>query len=336
MKLAEIQTILDIIPIQNADKIESAKVHGWQSTVKKGEYNIGDKIVFIHIDTLLQPSDWNKFLLNEDDPTKPIRLKTIKTRGVISQGLILPLTILPDPTIDYEVGTDVAELIGVSKYEKQVPIELQGIAKDTFPTYFVSKTDEDNLLSNLDVLEELRQADYVEATCKLDGMSSTFLKDDHGNYKVCSRNLELLDGSNVFWEMSRKYNIQELLNDNYCLQGEIVGPSINSNRMTLKEPKLFIYNCIDISIGKSVSLSECLNQNNTSIEMVPIVKVWSKSEFLRMTIQSLQEFANMQLYTNNSLSEGIVLRGYKDDKLMSSNILGKMLSVKIINQYYKD
>jgi len=72
MKLATFETIIDIQPIVGADRIELARVQGWQSVIKKGEYKVGDQIIFVPIDTVLQPKGWNKFLWNKEDTSKPI------------------------------------------------------------------------------------------------------------------------------------------------------------------------------------------------------------------------------------------------------------------------
>ena len=94
MKLAEIQTINEITPIEGADRIMLAKVQGWSSVIKKDDFNVGDRIIFVPIDTVLQPEVWNSFLQSKSDPTAPIRVKTVRLRGQVSQGLIFPLSIL--------------------------------------------------------------------------------------------------------------------------------------------------------------------------------------------------------------------------------------------------
>ena len=76
MKLAEVETITELSPIEGADKIELARVQGWQSVVKKGEYKVGDTIIFVPIDTMLEPQPWNAFLHDKNDPSKPCLLYT--------------------------------------------------------------------------------------------------------------------------------------------------------------------------------------------------------------------------------------------------------------------
>lgn len=93
-KLVSIQSIKSISPIPDADAIEVAEVLGYKVVVKKGEFKVGDKCVFFEVDSILPVQPWSEFLKDKNDPSKPIRLKTIKLRKQISQGLALPLSIL--------------------------------------------------------------------------------------------------------------------------------------------------------------------------------------------------------------------------------------------------
>ena len=177
MKLATFETITSISPIKDADSIELATIQGWQSVIKKDSYKVGDKVIFIPIDTVLQPAEWNKFLWNKEKPEKPIRIKTSKLRGVYSQGVIFPLDIAT--TNDEDA---LAEELKITKFERSIPAHLTGLVAGDFPTHLVSKTDEDNLKSNIEVLEELREADEVEATLKIDGCldESTLVETEKG------------------------------------------------------------------------------------------------------------------------------------------------------------
>jgi RNA ligase (TIGR02306 family) len=336
MKLAEIQTINEITPIEGADRIELAKVQGWQSVIQRDQFKVGDRIIFVPIDTVLQPATWNSFLQRKDDPSTPIRVKTVKLKGVYSQGLIFPLTILPDPFFEHDIGVDVSDLIGVSKYEKPIPSHLTGQVAGDFPTHLVSKTDEDNLKSNIEVFEELKEADEVECTLKIDGTSATYIKELDGTFRVCSRNLELKDTeSNVHWQMAKKYNIQENLKAGYCIQGEIAGPAIQGNPANLSEVTLFVFNVINLYFRKPVARASW-DLAFTGIPSIKLYATWPKEHFLKMSIDDLQSYVNSKFYTHNKFAEGLVFRGIKHGKLMYSEKLQKMLSVKIINQNYKD
>ena len=187
MKLASLETISEILPIEGADKIELAQVQGWQSVIKKHSYKVGDQVIFVPIDTVLTPREWNKFLWDKNEPSKPIRVKTAKLRGAISQGLIFPKTLVSaqevwDHMDDSSEDVSLASMLGISKYEKPIPVQLAGQVKGEFPSHLVSRTDEDNLKSNIEALEELKEAEWVEATLKIDGCldESTLIETEKG------------------------------------------------------------------------------------------------------------------------------------------------------------
>jgi RNA ligase (TIGR02306 family) len=344
MQLATFETITEIIPIEGADRIELAKVQAWQSVIRKNDYKVGDQVIFVPIDTVLTPAVWNKHLWDKNDPTKPIRVRTVRMRGAVSQGLIFPKSLvsaqeifdhMDDPTEDVSI----AGMLGITKYEKQIHASLAGVAKGDFPSHFVSKTDEDNLKSNTRAFAELKNCAAVSISLKLDGTSGTFIKELDGTFRVCSRNLELHeDAENVHWQMARKYNLQELLKPGTAIQGEIVGPKIQKNPMGLNAPELFCFNYKNLQTSKYHHADEhTLDLIPTGLKWVPHIATLSQTAFQYETIESLQELANKQQYANGVAAEGIVLRGLNaEGELMYSESLHKMLSVKIINQNYID
>lgn len=338
MKLATYETITEILPIEGADRIELARVQGWQSVIRKGDYKVGDGVIFVPIDSVLPPAAWNEHLWDKNDPKKPIRVKTVKLKGVISQGLIFPRSLISaqeiwDHSDDPEEDTSIAGMLGITKYEKPVPAHLAGQVAGDFPSHFVSKTDEDNLKSNISVLEELKECPFVEATVKMDGTSATYIKELDGTFRVCSRNLELKDTeSNVHWQMARKYNLSHIMKPGSCIQGEICGPGIQKNPAGLKEVTLFAFNYKDLTTGKYFR-----EVPNLNVPSVPRNCVWNKETFNQLNIDALQEYTNKVLYDNKTPAEGLVFRGVgMQDDLCYSKTLQKMLSVKIINQNYKD
>src|SRR6185436_4978944 len=139
-KLASIQKVLEVNPIPNADAIEVLTVLGWKVVAKKGEFKVGDLVVYFEVDSILKESPEIEFLRKSN-----FRIKTIKLRGQVSQGLCLPLSILFGlvelPHDPFAEGDDVTELLEVEKYEVYVPAQLAGERKGNFPD-FLSKTDE--------------------------------------------------------------------------------------------------------------------------------------------------------------------------------------------------
>ena len=125
--LATIQRITEVKPIPNADAIECVKVLGWQCVVKKSDgFKVGDSVVYVEVDSIMPDKPEYAFLRDSKGTIK--RLRTIKLRGQISQGLVLPLSVLPT-NFTFTVGTDVTEILGVTKWEQEVPASLRGKQK---------------------------------------------------------------------------------------------------------------------------------------------------------------------------------------------------------------
>ena len=106
--LASIQKVIKLTPIEGADKIETATILGWEIVVKKDEYKVGELCSYIQIDTIVPEMPEYEFLRS-----RKFRVRTIKLRSQISQGLIVPL-----PNGNWKEGDDVTEILGVKKFEK--------------------------------------------------------------------------------------------------------------------------------------------------------------------------------------------------------------------------
>lgn len=115
--LAYVARIDDIQSIENADKIEVATVDGWRVVIKKDEFKIGDPCVYIEVDSKV-PADNPYFDFLKD---RNYKVKTIKLRKQISQGLVVPMTILPNGT--YMHHQDVTDVLGIKKIEDQPQIQ---------------------------------------------------------------------------------------------------------------------------------------------------------------------------------------------------------------------
>jgi RNA ligase (TIGR02306 family) len=254
----------------------------------------------------------------------------VRLRGVFSQGLIQPLSILPPG--EYEVGQEVHELIGVSKYEREIPAQLAGLAKGNFPYHIIPKTDEENLLSSPELLDEIRGHEvYVAA--KADGSSATFIDKENEEFMVCSRSLNLKESEgNSFWVAARKYDLPNKMKGlNIAIQSEMVGPSVQSNQMGLPDLQIRLFNGRFLDTGKDMGLQDLMNiSDKLQIPMVDVIKTFKIDDFTN--IASLQLLANEVKYQNGKPGEGIVVRPVIP---FESNVLRKSLSFKVINQNYK-
>ena len=157
-KLASIRKIADIRPIPDADAIEVAVVDGWKVVVKKGEYSVGDLAVYLEIDAWV-PHALAPFLSKGQEPREyngvtGERLRTVKLRGQVSQGLLLPLrTVFAEWTDENfqkniledeeRVGDDLTEALGIQKWEAPISPQLAGQVRGVFPTGLIPKTDQE-------------------------------------------------------------------------------------------------------------------------------------------------------------------------------------------------
>lgn len=248
-KLASVRKISSIAPIEGADNIEKITIDGWSCVAKKGEFKEGDLCVYFEIDSFLPICPEFEFLRKTSyrkmGDIEGFRLKTIKLRGVLSQGLALPLDILSNKKIDV-VTDDLADILGVIKYELPIPAQLAGIAKSNFPS-FIHKTDQQRVQNIWDDIKDSEE-DF-EVTEKLDGTSCTYYL-YNGNFGVCSRNLELeFNENNTLWKLAKQYDIEKLLRaygKNIALQGEVIGEGIQKNPHDIKGQDFYLFDIWDI------------------------------------------------------------------------------------------
>ncbi|MDJ1473515.1 RNA ligase (ATP) [Xanthocytophaga flava] len=301
-KLASIQRIKNLEPIPEADAIEKATVLGWQLVVKKGEFAVGDLCVYCEIDSLLPEKPEFEFL-----KARGMRIRTVRLRGQVSQGICFPLHILPKDTPITE-DLDVTDILGIIKYEPPVPAQLAGIAKGLFPS-FIPKTDE----TRVQVLQELLdacQGDTCYVTEKLDGSSVTYYL-RNGEFGVCSRNLELFETpDNSLWKVARTLKIEEKLRSltgNFALQGEIIGEGIQGNLYKLKGQTVQFFNVFDIDQYKYLDF-EGFQKTITQLDLTP-VPILETDFALSNDIQALVEKSKAKSVLNPAVwREGIVIR----------------------------
>lgn len=252
-KLASIQEIVDIRPIEGADKIECATVLGWETVVKVGEFKVGDKCVFFEIDALLPNEDRYSFLGEPRKEYNGYRLKTVKLRGKISQGLALPLSEYDLPQ-NIEIDTDLTDTLTIGKYEPPAPQE-EG-AKQSDKVWEISKTDETRYQSAPRLLTEIQGKSYY-GSVKLDGTSMTVILNINENgepeVNVCGRNICYMESEhNKYWAIVHKYDLKNKILDHYAktgerlaFQGELCGPKIQGNKLGLKENDWFVFNVFE-------------------------------------------------------------------------------------------
>lgn len=250
-KLVTIRTINDIKPIQNADNIELAFVDGWRSVVKKGEFSVGDKCLYFEIDSFLPASDERYAFLNKDiidwDGKQGIRIKTMKLRGCLSQGLTLALSKFPEVS---DTDEDIASTLGVLKWSTET--FSQHGRMSNFPST-VSRTSLERVQNLTDIIEKYADT-HFQVTDKMDGASITILYDGT-DVKVCTGHTTLEDTDNIYTNTVLKYHYDEILRRSdrpIAIQGELMNP-------TSKNPaaghSIYLYNIYDPTNHESYPVS---------------------------------------------------------------------------------
>lgn len=327
-KLASIQRIKALEPIENADAIEKATVLGWQLVVKKGEYRVGDLVVYCEIDCIMPDKPEFEFL-----KPRGMRVRTIRLRGQVSQGICFPLSILPT-NFKIEEDADCTDVLGIEKYEPPMPACLSGIAKGKFPS-FVPKTDETRVQVLQHVLDKYK-GEKCYVTEKVDGSSGTYFINS-GEFGVCSRNLELLeDEENSFWKIARDLDLEtklRSLNGNFAFQGELVGEGIQDNKLKLRGQSMLFFNVFDINRFEYLSFEQFFDlMNQLELSTVPII---STDYVLENDINSIIRMATIKSKICPAVwAEGIVIRPLNESSysLMSDETFSSgRLSFKAIN-----
>lgn len=339
-KLASIQKIKKISPIEGADAIEKVSILGWNCVAKKGEFQADDLCIYFEIDSLLPELPVFEFLRKSSWNNKlgKFRLKSAKLRGVLSQGLALPVTSFPEiPGEHLEEGTDVTGLLNIEKYEPEIPAQLAGdVRAFNWP---ISKTDEERVQSNPDFVKEISGKPYY-ITIKLDGTSSSFIltKGDTGEleFHVCGRNYSLKNTKGQsFWNLAEKYRLEEQLKAYYeqtgrliSLQGETVGPGIQKNRLGLKQTDVYIFNVVDTVSREKLPLEESVElTQKMGVKFVPLLEegesfAYSADDLLKKAEGLYNE--HFDTAAEGKQREGIVIRS-KDQKISFKAINNKFL-----------
>lgn len=346
-KLVTIQQITAITDIPGADLIALATIQGWQVIVKKTEFSVGDACLFFEIDSFLPLEPRYEFLkkTTKFDGKEGYRLKSMKMRSCLSQGLALPLSMFPEitkPKVDF----DYSEKLGVIKYDNEIqtfqgkPGLKAGKARGNFPS-FIPKTDQPRI-QNLTAYFSTLVDEEFEETLKLDGSSLTSYKIEHTptlwekvksifgikykpyHFGVCSRNLELkptadqvhifnnqgkesIYDQSDFWTAAYKYRFEDRLPEGYAIQGELIGPKIQANQEKVKELEFYCFDVYNIHTGEYLLPLE--RREFCALHNIPHVPVVSiNAKPLQLGLEGLLKHVEGESMNPGTVSEGRVYK----------------------------
>lgn len=314
--LVKIKKIDNIIPLENSDNLNVASIGGWKVVINKSEnFNTGDKVVYFEIDSFIPEEERYKFLrkysfkMFEGNPG--FRIRTIKLRGQISQGLIMPLSKFPEISEDTPFDTDLTELLNVKKYE--IIKNINGMPAGLFPS-FIPKTDAKRIQN----ISEKKLYEFngksFEITQKLDGTSLTMFRKD-GKISFCSRNLELKETDKVSLSshelVFRRYKekFKEWTGFNIAIQGEIIGNDIQGNREKLPIIDFYCFNVYNIDEGRYLTPDEREDVINFfNIKLVPIINKNWIFKYSDNIINDILSMADGKSIISGNHREGLVFK----------------------------
>jgi len=335
-KLASIRRISEVKAIEGADKIEAYRVDGWWVVDKVGKYKVNDAVVYFEVDSFI-PNYLAAFLSKGKEPSEyegiqGERLRTIRLRKQISQGLIMHPSEIPDfihvyynasdrhalrkYTYDdvyeeYAEGDDLSESLGIIKWEPKLPAQLAGQVRGVFPSK-IPKTDQERV-QNIDI--EQYHGETYEVTEKLHGSSCTFYLDKDGDFHVCSRNYDLkYDESNAYWKAAIKYNAEVEMKRlglyGYAIQGELCGEGINGNNYKLGLD-FFVFDIYIVGVGYLMPYRRQQLTEELGLKHVPVVD----SEYLLYdTKDALLAKADGKSVLAGCKREGFVFKSHESDR----------------------
>ena len=339
-KLASIQRIWKIEPIEGADRIELAHVLGWQCVVNKGQFQPMDMAVYFEVDSFLPIRNEFEFLRSSsyrktDIMGEGFRLKTMKFRGQVSQGLLLPLDLFPEIHEGPQLGEDVTEILNVRKWEIEERISTGGTIIGMLPPD-IPHTDETRVQAEPELIQAFAGLEYYIST-KMDGSSHSIGLDENG-FHVTGHNYEYKDdGSSPFYELVKQRGLEERMKafaEKYNLytltiQGELCAPGIQKNRLRLTRPEWYVFTIREN--GKRVGLDRMLAVcEELKLEHVPIEEVDYDLPVHYPTVEALLERADGN-YPNGGKKEGIVIRPTEP---VFCELISASLSMKVVSNKY--
>ena len=339
-KLASIQRVWKTEPIEGADRIELAHVLGWQCVVNKGQFQPMDIAVYFEIDSFLPIRDEFEFMRSSsyqktDIMGEGFRLRTMRFRGQISQGLLLPISQFPEIPKNADVGDDVTELLGVRKWEIEERATTGGTVIGTLP-YDIPHTDETRVQEEPELIQAFAGLEYYIST-KMDGSSHSIGIDENG-FHVTGHNYEYKDdGSSSFYKLVKAREYQAKMEDYMkarglkmlTIQGELCAPGIQQNRLRLAKPEWYVFTIREN--GKRVGLKRMLQICEAlDITPVPIEEVDTDLPSKYPTVEALFARADGE-YPNGGKKEGIVIRPTEP---VFCPLISASLSMKVVSNKY--
>lgn len=311
---------VDIVPHPNADRLDIAKVRGWQCVAQKETYKNGDLAVYLPIDSVLPPELVAKLGIEKNYHK---RLRTIKLRGEISQGMLMPLSQIPGGD-QLQEGADVTEKLGILKYEPPITVEMAGIVRSEHPK-FQKYTDIENLKNYPDAFVD---GDAVVATEKIHGSNGRAAMID-GQIHVGNHNRSLMESeSNLYWRAARLLKLPEKLKEGDQVFFEVYGGGVQDLSYGCKNGEIRAAIFDWMADGKYLLWDEFIHTleiRGVSEFKIPLIYYGAWTDDIAKLASGSSQL------DKNQIKEGVVIKSSKEEH---SEILHGRKIVKCINDDY--
>ena len=329
--LVIVTKIQNIEPIEGKDRIVLATVANYKSIIAKDEFEVGDLVVYCTYDTCLPTKPEFEFLRKRcyNARLDMFRIRPMKMGGVISEGLVLPLSILPEG--NYKNGQVVTDLVGAKNYEDLVSVEVNGatarkpkwrmkykILRKIFGkkvkkefAYPCPKSDEENIEKAWDGVKGSTETFYRSA--KAEGCAATYYVHKK---KLYSFSHNFYNAGGCWGEVAKIYDLKnglvrlnKKLGTEVAIQGEICGPGIQKNIYGFTSYKFFLYGAYDTKTGRRMNIDE-LHEIAKVLGVLEVIYL-EPSKILNSVDDMLEDAVRPSVY-NPSLKyeEGVVWRNY--------------------------
>lgn len=381
-KLITLNKIESLTPIVGADRIETAKIKGWNIIVQKGLHKVGDWVTFFEIDSFipkglepfandLEPRGTRKGQLETGEIIEGYKIGSLKLRGVISQGYIVPFNSYTKEQQAYfnsnlKNDFDLTKYIGIYKFEKpetgserqqrvqNVPKTRFGLflyktkkwLEKTFPSIFkkhsglfpnyLHRTECERIQNySAQMYQHWLDDTLFQVSVKFDGSSISVYK-KHKLKGVCSReknkNLKEITDKFVHEGLIIHNKLKGYKETNWCVQGELIAPNIQGNFEGVSAPQVYVYSIWDIDKQQYLNPKEAFDFcTKWNLKHVPIIHESITLKQLFPNIKDANELVEVMLKYAEGPSG---LNGKYREGLVYKQLTDGYKSVKTISNSY--
>lgn len=339
----EVVRLDDVLPHENADKLELAVIGGYRAVVAKGLHRRGDRVVYVPEDSIVPDDVLEAFgFTGKLGGKAKNRVKAIRLRGELSQGLVLPCDDVAEflleqgkigYTEEFYEGKDMTDLLGIEKYEEPIPVEMAGKQRPR-PSWFPMYTDIENIKKYNRVLED---GEEVIVTEKLHGTNfGAGMHVDDRTMRVSSRRVVLEeDEANLYWRAARQATLDTTLDriltftgcQSAVIFGEVVGPGVQDLTYGVSNGEIgfrWFDLMLDGGYVNEDDARDIIERTHPRFERVPVLYRGPYS------LEKIQELTDGKDFSGSHIREGVVVKPVMERRTKMGRVILKSISAEYL------